>query len=273
MTMRNNVTGTDNQQGSRPFQRIDPSETTCRIPQMSTSLARVLAFLYTDGCVSPKGKSWRIYFAVKSKVLADLFHRSLAETFAIEEGRVRRSYTRDRLEKAVVDSKEIGTYLVSRFGTFRTLQYQDGAYPNTSLPVADLIICHQVAEFLRVAFSCDGGVSFYPARRSIGTKTSIWMIRTVFLSCKHPVLRSQYLHLLHILDVKAREVPKDGKIKIESEHEIRKFQSNIGFVPGTEITGNSKFWNRNTKQEVLAMMVNSYGHPSEIYQQERFQLR
>ncbi|MGB9613344.1 MAG: hypothetical protein ACPL4K_04105, partial [Candidatus Margulisiibacteriota bacterium] len=90
-------------------------------------------------------------------------------------------------------------------------------------------------------------------------------IRTVFLACKHPQLRLDYLFLLHSLGIEARNVDKDNKIKIETEKDIRKFAKIIGFIKGVKISDHSKFWRRYEKQQVLEMMVSSYDNPSRFY--------
>lgn len=270
-----NTTSTDYQQGS-PLARMghDPSETTRWIPHMNQSLAILLGMLYTDGCVSPKGRnSWRIYFAVTSKKLIELFQECMVSTFNIARTRVRRGRTTDGLEKAVVDSKMIGSYLVSRFGTFRTLSYPGGIQTRARLPVDALLSSGYANDFLRTAFSCDGGVSLYTAKRKAQHGESIWLIRTVFLACAHQALRSDYLTLLRSFGLRPREVPGDGKIKIETEIDIRRFYEHIGFVDGVIITSHSKFWKGYTKQDVLKLLIESYGNPASIYRREQFMQR
>lgn len=96
------------------------------------------------------------------------------------------------------------------------------------------------------------------------------MIRTVFLACAHPELRQNYLALLKNLDIIARDVPSDGKIKIETEKDIKKFYETVRFLEGVEVTNHSKFWRGVTKQEVLERLVASYGSPRAVYNLPRF---
>lgn len=246
------------------------SETTRQMTHMNQKLAMLLGILYTDGCVSPKGKSWRIYFAVKSQELVDLFRDCVVTTFAIDPNRVRVRVRTSGLTAAVVDSKSIGTYLTTRFGTFRTLKFENGDLPKAKLPVSALKKSGYVADFLRVAFSCDGGVSFYPASRNSKNGKTKWLIRTVFISCAHPQMRSDYLALLKSLGIYVRNVAKDGKLKIERERDIRLFSKKIGFVDGVKAMLDSKFWNGYEKNEVLRTLINSYGQPATIYQLPKF---
>lgn len=246
------------------------SETIRQIPQISRKLAILLGLLFTDGCVSPKGKSWRIYFAVISQELVDLFRDCMVSVFDLEPARVRIGFTRDGRVRAIVDSKEIGNWLVDTFGTFRTLKFENGELTLAKLPISLLESSGYAADFLRAAFSCDGGVSFYPARRSGRDGGTRWLIRTVFLACSHPQLRRDYLKLLSGLGIRAREVAKDGKLKIETEANIRLFQEKVGFIPGVRVTGNSKFWNGYEKNAVLQLLTDSYGAPAKIYQLPKF---
>lgn len=259
--------GADNQQATRQSAG-ESSETICRTPHLNGELARFVALLFTDGCVSPKGKSWRIYFVNKSVNLIDLFRECAIASFAISYDRVhiRSIKNTNKMFAAVINSKEIGNYLVERFGTFRTLRFSNGSLPNTRLPVKSLIEERGVQDFLRTAFSCDGGVSLYPASRN-GKR---WLIRTVFLSCAHPKLRSDYMLLLDSLGITARNVSGDNKIKIEDEINITRFREKVGFIEETMITDHSRYWRGYEKQNVLNLILASYSHPKTIFDLPQF---
>lgn len=275
-----NATSADNQQGRLGLITQEPSETTRQtsyyersevtsLAHIEPSLATLLGLLFTDGCVSPKGNSWRIYFAVKSKGLADIFTASIETSFGLSTGKVRYGMTKDGLHRRVVNSKDLGTFLVNNFGTFRTLAIE-GKYPPTKLPVEALIQSKLVAVFLRAAFSCDGGVSLHVGRKQGILKESRWLVRTVFLSCVHPTLRRDYLSLLAYLGVSARDLSKDGKIRIESRNEIMKFYCSVGFLPGVEVTNDSKYWRGMEKQKLLELLITSYSNPSALYNLPKF---
>ncbi len=259
----------DNQQG-RPFVRKEPSETIRQIPQQQ-ALAISLGILYTDGCVSPKGHSWRIYFVNKSFHLIALFKDCISNVFRTESPNVRIGITTDGLYKAVVDSKTIGNKLVNRFGTFRTQKFQDGKYPDTKLPLQFLRTNKLIVPFLQAAFSCDGGLCFYPAKRSGKNGGTTWLIRTIFLACAHPQLRSDYIQLLFDLGIRVREVSLDGKIKIETKIDIFRFAKLVRFVSGVCVTAHSKYWNGYEKNQVLDLMISSYSDPPKFYQLSNFQ--
>lgn len=273
--MSNKATSAVNQQGSEHIKHyvLRPSETIRRISQMNRELVSLLGLLFTDGCVSPKGNSWRICFTNKSKSLIDLFRDCMTGVFGLDVRRVRIHKTKDGLLEAVVGSKEIGNYLVGKFGTFRTLKFKDGKLPEAKLPVSELLKSGYAREFLRVAFSCDGGVCFYSAHRDGPQGGTNWLIRNVLFACMHPRLRIDYMSLLEALNIEAKELSNDGKIRIQRESEIRKFHKLVGFVKGTKVTGASRFWCGHEKQYILELMISSYGNPAKIYNLPKFYLR
>ena len=247
------------------------SETIRQIPKMNRDLAILLGLLFTDGCVSPKRvHSWRIYFAAVSKNLVKIYGDTLQRVFDLPSERIRHDKTADDLYRIIVNSKKIGNFLVNNFGTFRTLRLSNGKLPATRLPIRELSETGCIKPFLQAAFSGDGGVSFYPAYRTGSHGGTKWLIRTVFLSCEHPLLRDQYMQMLSLLGIQARNVPQDGKIKIETKENILKFYQEVGFLAGVSVTGNSKFWRGYDKQQVLKLLVSSYGKPNIIFNLSQF---
>ncbi len=82
---------------------------------MNRTTATLIGLLYTDGCLSPKGKSsWRFYFSNKSERLVAIFRESMMQCFALPASRVRLGTTNDGLYRALVDSKEAGARLTER---------------------------------------------------------------------------------------------------------------------------------------------------------------
>ena len=240
---------------------------------MNRAEATLIGLLFTDSCLSPKGKSaWRFYFSNKSKRLVAIFRDCMMQCFALPASRVRLGMTNDGLYRAIVDSKDAGDVLTRKFGTFRTLRYKNGILPKARLPVQELLQ-HNVAEdFLRAAFSSDGGVNLYVARRSGARGGTRWLIRGVYIACAHPALRSDYCTLLKVLGIRVRNVAGDGKVKIETEEDIRAFQKKVGFIEGVHITHTSRFWPKVEKQDLLNRLVKSYKVPSTIYQLPQFDL-
>ncbi len=266
--MRDNATSAANQQGS-PASAEPLRDYTPKI-SMNRHLAQLLGILYTDGCVSPKGKqSWRIYFLNASDTLIRLFQKNMMAVFGLPADRIRIK-KRGGYIVAVVDAKDVGQSLIDQFGTFRTLAYSGNVETDAQLPVRSIMESGYTSDFLATAFSCDGGVSLYPAKRNGARGGTRWLIRTVFLACAHDRLRLDYLTLLHSLGISARNVHGDRKIKIETEDNIRRFAETVGFLPGVKVTRHSKFWNGHTKNDVLQRTVASYDRPASVYALPRF---
>jgi hypothetical protein len=162
-----------------------------------TAYAYLRGILYTDGCVSPKAKtSWRVVVSNNSAAIVDLFGATIRDCF----GKAIRRSRAESLYVGILDSKEVGRFLIERHGTFRTeacrghqgcpamrggrrpcqrcepVHYAGVAYPPASLPA--FTGGHEAASFLRAAFSCDGGVNLYVAGRA---QRQRWLIEMSIL--------------------------------------------------------------------------------------------
>jgi len=242
---------------------------------MDPNEAILLGILYTDGCLSKKSKNgWRFYLGNTSWHIIEAFKKSLIKLFNLSEHRIRISQkivNGKPFYKAVVDDMKIGQFLTDRYGTFRTLQYSSAVngsiYPPASLPAKlqdPLTIC----QFLKVAFSCDGGVNLYVARNKY-----TWLIRNVYLACKHPTLIRQYHMLLEKVGVVGKILWQDELIRIQGKKDLEKFAGQIGFMEGVKITQHSAYWQGFEKQKVLQMAIASYGNPKVIYNLPQFRVK
>jgi hypothetical protein len=227
--------------------------------EMTKDMATFIGLLYTDGCLSPHGvRSWRLYFSNKSLAAIDLFRSCVTSVFDINPTRVR-VYERDRdVYAAIVTSRSIGDALTERFGTFRTLRYDDGAYPKASLPVEELIRAKMVQPFLRAAFSMDGGVKFYPVVSRV--KRTRWLERKVFLSCQHPTLLQQYSILLESIGLRPIVHEAQGEISLLQRANFTRFAERVNFLDGVAVTHDSPYWLNVEKKHVLKELVASYGN-------------
>jgi hypothetical protein len=241
--------------------------------------ARLIGILYTDGCVSPKAKSWRIIVSNNSSAIVDCFEECIKICF----GRQVRRFVRGKLHVGVVDSKELGQFLIEKHGTFRTegcqvnqgcpflrggprpcsrcepVRFAEVHYPPARLP--GFVSEAEISAFLQAAFSCDGGVNLYVARRG-RTK---WLIRNVYLACKHPTLIHQYADLLVQLGVRSRVLLQDWRIMVQGKAPLLRYADRVGFLPGSIIGANSSFWVGCGKTDVLKLLLESYGNPRSIY--------
>jgi len=234
---------------------------------MDSNEATLLGILYTDGCLSKKGKnSYRFFLGNTSWAIISAFKKSMIRLFELPEKRIRISQkivNNKPFYKAVVDSREIGTLLTKKYGVFRTLKYlkeENGSfYPPASLPDSLTNDKKALCLFLQMAFSCDGGINLYVAHNKYR-----WLIRNVYLACSHPILRKQYQAMLKELGIFGKILEKDDLIRIQGREDLEKFADKVGFLKGVEITQNSAYWQGVEKQKVLEMAIASYGNPKEI---------
>jgi len=243
--------------------------------QEADTYARLIGILYTDGCVSPKSSSWRVIVSNNSLALVECFEEAIRKCY----GKSIRRSLRGKLHVGVLDSKEVGDSLVARHGTFRTegCHVNQGCpflrggrkpcskcepvvdagtqYPPASLP--DFETESEISAFLQSAFSCDGGVNLYVVRRG----SVKWLIRNVYLACKHPTLIHQYSRLLARLGIKNRVVLPDWRILVQGRASLVRYANAVGFIPGSVIGANSPFWCGLSKHDVLKTLLESYGNP------------
>ena len=228
---------------------------------VNKNLVALIAFLFTDGGISRHGvMSWRIFFANSSLPAVLMFKGLLVDIFKISSARIQVKPRQGHHYFVKLTSKEIGNFLIEKFGTFRTLKFKNGVFPKTSIPVTWLKQTQSIPLFLKVAFSMDGGVKFYPMNdRSNNRKR--WLERAVTFACHHPTLRKQYCYLLEKLGIRAVNIEKDKVIKISRRENLERFAQKVGFLDGVTVTRHSKFWIGKEKNEVMKLMIESYGQP------------
>jgi hypothetical protein len=132
-------------------------------------------------------------------------------------------------------------------------------YPPARL--AGLSSSGEIAAFLRAAFSCDGGVNLYVARRG----TAKWLIRNVYLACKHPTLIKQYSDLLNRLAIDNRIMMSDWRVLIQGQEPLIRYAELVGFFAHVTIGANSHYWQGTAKRHVLQLLLDSFGNPRQIY--------
>lgn len=271
-TSTKNASSADNQQETSTMSK-DPQRLYAKYPNKQNTLthkeATLLGILYTDGCLSKKGKrSWRFFLGNTSYEIIHAFKESMLGIFNLKEERVRiyeKIVNNKPYYKAVVDSKDCGQYLTDKYGTFRTLAYKDSkgnkTYPTTKLPFSENTSTSILSTFLKTAFSCDGGINLYPAKSKQGYR---FLIRNAYIACHHPQLQIDYQNLLKILNVNSKIILNDNKVLIQGRVDLERFKQKVGFLNGVNITQHSIYWNGWEKNKVLQMALNSYGKPSEI---------
>lgn len=272
------MTGADNQQATPAFGGESPQRLYAEYPEKKEIIyeeAILLGILYTDGCLSKKSKNcWRFYLSSTSFEIISTFKECMMKVFGLDNRRVRISQkivNGRPFYKAVVDSAYCGGILTTKYGTFRTLAFknEDGIkiFPPTKLPITRLMKNGVLSQFLKAAFSCDGGVNLYAAKSKIGYR---FLIRNVYLACHHPRLQLDYQKLLSFLDIESKIIPNDKKILIQGRVDLQKFKEKVGFLDGVKITQHSAFWQGWEKNKVLDLALSSYGKAEMILNLPRF---
>lgn len=272
-----NASSADNQQATSNLFGESPQRLNAKYPKkIRNDEAALVGILYTDGCLSKKTKNcWRFYLSNTSWEIISTFKKCMINIFSLDSKRIRISQkivNGRPFYKAVVDSGYCGNILTSKYGTFRTLAFkrEDGSefYPPTKIPFNKKTNKNLISTFLKAAFSCDGGVNLYVFKDKRGYKS---LARNVFLSCKHPQLQKDYLKLLKVLDINAKLLEKDNKLRIERREDLLKFYNKVGFIKGVKITQHSAYWQGWEKNKVLELSLTSYdGNNSKIYNLPQF---
>ena len=257
VVLGDNATSAENQQETRQTTGLLRDYTSNIVNE---KLVALLAFLFTDGGISRHGvNSWRIFFANSSLPAIEMFRALLADSFNIPLARIKVRPRQGHHYFVTLTSKEIGNFLIERFGTFRTLKFKNGLFPTTSIPVAWLEQTQSFPLFLKVVFSMDGGVKFYPMCDK--NKGKRWLERRIALACHHPELRKQYSYLLEKAGIRAVNKEKEKIIVISRKENLLRFARDIGFLDGITVTRHSKFWIGEEKNEVMRLMIQSYEDP------------
>lgn len=261
----------DNQQAT-PLLWESPQRLYAEYPKeerITTQESILLGILYTDGCLSKKtGNGWRFYLSNTSAEIIQTFRQCMIEVFGLGSRRIRISQklvNGKPFYKAVVDSAYCGSILTAKYGTFRTLAFRERGgrmvYPPAKLPFTSNTDHDIISNFLRAAFSCDGGVNLYVGRSKSNYK---FLIRNIYLACKHPQLQLDYQRLLSSLGIRSKILARDNRILIQRRLELEKFREKIGFLDGVKITQHSAFWQGWEKNKVLDLALFSYGRANVI---------
>ena len=267
-----NASSADNQQAT-PWRKWEsPQRLHAEYPNGKATL---LGILYTDGCLSRKSKyTWRFFLGNTSLEIIMTFRACMMNLFGLDSYRIRISrkiVNGKPYYNATVDSGKYGQALIAEHGTFRTLAFIDESgnklYPYARLPFTATSNEEIISDFLRAAFSCDGGINLYVARPKTGYE---YLIRNVFLSCHHPKLQRDYCNLLFSLGIQPKLLIKDNKIRIERRENLQKFQEKVGFLNGVKITQHSKYWQGWEKNVVLNLALSSYGNAKSILNLPQF---
>jgi hypothetical protein len=131
-------------------------------------------------------------------------------------------------------------------------------YPSVKIP--EFMVSSkrdEIKEYLKLMFSTDGCASLSVSLHSGKFRIS----RKVTLTTKHPILRQRVLDMIRKVGIDAKIAGYD--IQIKGKEELEKFQREISFVPGVEVTKKSKQWFAFDKSEILRKILISYKVPKQ----------
>jgi len=161
------------------------------------------------------------------------------------------SYTNVEVKQKV--SKYVAPWHQNMVRQLKLFCFENGR--KTARMLAKLHDLSFLEECMRIAFSCDGFVSFYVACEKYGYSKKYYSIirPNLSLGCKPKRLREDWRKVCERLGFKVK-MEKD-RIKICSWKDLKKFQEMGGFLPKTFIGGDSKFFNGKDKNTVLKRLL------------------
>jgi len=241
-------------------------------------LTLLAAYLLTDGGISSRGKdSWAIYFRNKDKNVIESFQKQLLSCSGSIGYITKRSdgtdfvrfHSTDLANKLFKLSKSYRTKACENFPKCRHLSNKtsscklfgtimiDGIeYPMARIPINVFRSKKLAIDFLRIYASCDGGVSVVPAKNK---NNSMFLVRKVFISVKHPTLNTQITELLKFLGYNPSQYV--DQVRLVKKEDIVKFSKDICFINGSKISNDSKYLSGYEKNFILKKIVKSYHNP------------
>lgn len=231
-------------------------------------LGKLISLLITDGGLYKPRST--IYFSSSSKQLIEQFKeicRKLGIQKFVEQDKKGATFVQcysSKLCKKLLEfsptyrTKCCDEIPVCKDKTCEHILIDGKRYPSVKIP--DFMISSKLPEmkqFLKLMFSADGcaslSVSLYKGQFRISRK--------VTLTSKHPILRQQLLEMIRKVGIGAKITGYD--IEVKGEKELEKFQKEIGFISGIEVTKKSKQWFSFDKSEILRKILDSYKVPKQ----------
>lgn len=239
----------------------------------------LVPYLLSDGGISPRGRaSWTVFFRNKDDALIGEFRKCL---YSVSSHYGFLNASADGTKLVRLHSRELGERLFA-YTAFRTsscdrypsckllkggrgsclrcekFEYSEKCYPNCRVPKNIFPSKERARRFLRVYFTCDGGLSLTVGKNKNGT----FLVRRLFLSVAHPKLKVDLMRLLKMLGFK--QAYYSDQIRIISKEQFYKFKKEIGFVNGSRIGDNSRRFSGWEKNRLLDLILESYTNPSAV---------
>jgi hypothetical protein len=245
------------------------------------NLTLLSAYLLSDGGLTPRGKeSWTVYFRNKDPLVIDSFQEIL-KLCTNRYGY--RSKRRGGSFNVKLHSSELGRKLLKISNSYRTKACMtkpacpfakgDGrprclkcektsnrgiSYPKVNIPDIVFESSRIAKDFLRIYSTCDGGVSVTVGRKAEKT----FLVRRVFISVKHPTIKTRLMELLKILGYNPYYY--DRQIRLTKKEDILRFEREINFLDGAEVSKDSRYLHGHKKSEILKRVSDSYTRPREM---------
>ena len=230
-------------------------------------LLALSAFLLADGCLtSTKKGNYMMVFYNRSKALlstfADIAARLGSKPHVLQD-------------RVVIYDNELASSLLELTPSYRTKPCDSGSkcprsrglphgpcarctplvvgntrWPPTRIPKPVFTDPEAARSYLRILFSCDGGVEL--RRRRAGGRTILE--RRISITSAHPIVRAQIVSLLSSLGISARV--EGPHVLIYRKRSLRTFADEIGFLPGALVV-RGKHWRGYEKAHVLKLLVTS----------------
>lgn len=234
-------------------------------------LAKLMGMVLTDGGISCGGGKFRLHFTTTSPVLEESF-RSMATRILKRKITVDRSHGAVKQIVWVHDIRDMFDELSPSFRTQACDSFPispclkglpihsehivegDKIFPPTKIPDFVFEDKEKAREFLKLAFSCDGGVTLCVAK----SKSGFRLDRKIRLFCEHPTLKRQHAELLKKFDLKP-QIISDG-IRLSGKVDIKKFSEEIDFLKGVKVVRKG-LWRGIEKSKLLELCVQSFDLP------------
>ncbi len=240
---------------------------------------KLTPFLLSDGGLSPRGKeSWTIYFRNKDSATIKEF-RNILFACTKRTGHVQKR--KDGTYMVKIHSKKLGEELLNFSPSYRTseckryprcpaLYGKRGSckictykkqkptnYPPSQLPKIVFKDKKMAKYFLKIYTTCDGGVS-----ATLSKTKYPFLIKKLFISVKHSILRDNLMKLLMDLGFKPKVYSE--QIRLIGNFDLTKFNKEIRFIENSRIGKDSKRLHGYEKNFILEKIIESYENPKNL---------
>jgi len=227
------------------------------------SMARLVAFLVSDGGLSRRTHTSVIHFSSRSPVLMKAFRETVGMI-------AKRLHISRQEHDCFVISKSLGELLLNLSPSYRkspcnshpvcpilkgraigpcrkckSSQYSRRLFPPVKIPSFVMKDRRLWPEFLQIVSSAEGYVKIWEKDGDLKAGVGI--------ACAHPVLARSYCYMLKQLGIRCAF---DGRaVMIRRKESIKIFSDKINFLSGVTVSGHSPKWKGYEKKELLEKLL------------------